>query len=266
MTLTLMQPVRHELKFRICEVVERRRLTPNMIRVVIESPDLAGFKSLGFDDHIGLFFIEPEGEYATPTPGPNGMTFSDGKKPPHRHMTPRAFDPETNRLTIDVAEHKTGPAIDWARTAAIGSKVGVGGPRKSMLVNGDFDWHMLIGDDTALPAIGRRIEELAGSVPVYAIIEVPTPEDVQDFSSVANAHILWVFRNGADGTTSDLLSSVQGFEWPHGKGYVFVAGEASVAKDIRAFLIQERGQDPSALKAASYWREGVADYHEKGGH
>src|SRR3546814_7647576 len=80
--------------------------------------------------------------------------------PISRDFTPRHFDHARTELTIDVALHAHGPATDWAATVTEGQEVGIGGPRGSMLIPDSFHTHLLIGDETALPAIARRVEEL----------------------------------------------------------------------------------------------------------
>src|SRR3546814_1783518 len=85
---------------------------------------------------------------------------TDGARPVARDFTPRHFDHARTELTIDVALHAHGPATDWAATVTEGQEVGIGGPRGSMLIPDSFHTHLLIGDETALPAIARRVDEL----------------------------------------------------------------------------------------------------------
>ena len=134
--------VKREPKRRTLTVERVERLTPNMQRIVFISPELADFESAGADDHVKLFLADGRG----------GMCMRD--------YTPRSFDRAQGRLTIDFALHEAGPATAWALAAEIGQTLQIGGPRGSSLVSDDFDWYLLIGDETALPSIGRRLEEL----------------------------------------------------------------------------------------------------------
>ena len=68
--------------------------------------------------------------------------------------------------------HGDGPASTWAAQAKPGQQIVIGGPRGSMIIPDAYDWYFLAGDETALPAIGRRLEELPATARVVAVIEV----------------------------------------------------------------------------------------------
>lgn len=152
--------VRHQLRFRLLEVQRTEMLTQHMVRITLGGEDLAGFESPGFDDHIKLFIPAP-GEEAPPRPelSERGVSFPAGQAHPAvRDFTPRHHDPVAGTLQIDFALHETGPASEWARQARPGQKLGIGGPRGSFILPIDFDWHLLIGDETAAgdhPSAGR---------------------------------------------------------------------------------------------------------------
>jgi NADPH-dependent ferric siderophore reductase len=144
--------VRHEVKRRRLTVDQISPVTPKMLRITLAGEELAGFTSLGFDDHVKLFFPTESTSEPEPT-----------DRPPMRDYTPR-YDAGTGLLHIDFAIHDAGPATDWALRARVGDSLTIGGPRGSAIIPMEFDWHLFIGDETALPAIGRRLEELpAGS-------------------------------------------------------------------------------------------------------
>lgn len=259
-----LERIRHELKFRICQVVSSTYLTPRMIRVEVTSPDLTGFTSLSYDDHVKLFFAIDGGEIALPIAGPNGLKFPDGiARPDGRDYTPRHFDSKKNTLTLDFVTHGEGPAITWAKNAKPGDTVGLGGPRGSFVLNENFDWYMLIGDETALPAIGRRIEELSERQKAIALIEVADDKERQTFAAKADVSVQWLPRNGAATGNSDLvLGAIRDQKMPTGNGYIFVAGEAGMVKAMRDYFVDECGHNPNWIKAASYWRKGEADFYD----
>ena len=124
----------------------------------------AGFVSAAPDDHVKLFFL-PDGEKkpTLPSMGSRGLEFPDGlPRPAHRDYTPRRYEGAAGELDIDLVVHGDGPASTWASRAAPGAYIGVAGPRGSFVVPDTFDWYLLAGDETALPAIGRRLRELRG--------------------------------------------------------------------------------------------------------
>ncbi|WEK40824.1 MAG: siderophore-interacting protein [Candidatus Brevundimonas colombiensis] len=249
--------VRHDLKFRTLNVASVQDLTPDLRRSVLEGPDLAGFVSLGFDDHVKIFPAAEGQAPILPTVGPDGPIFPE-PRPPARDYTPRAYDPATNRLTLDFAIGHGGPATEWATAAKVGSVLGIGGPRGSFVVPTDFADHVLIGDETALPAIARRLEELPAGVRAHAVIEVADAASRLDLDSPAEVALTWATRDGAPrGRAETLLAAVEtaltGVD--RSDAYVWIAAEADVAKALRARALA-LGFSPKAMKAAGYWRLG----------
>ena len=108
--------VRHELKLRTLVVAQVTYPHPTLARVVLQGEDLADFVSLSFDDHVKLFVPDGAGGEA------------------RRDYTPRAFDTARRELVIEFALHGDGPATRWARQAAPGQTLRVGGPRGSMII------------------------------------------------------------------------------------------------------------------------------------
>jgi NADPH-dependent ferric siderophore reductase len=251
--------VRHELKFRLAEVVSNARVTPRMARITLVHPDFADFPSLAYDDHVKLFFPPAGSAPVMPVPGPNGLVWPEGTaRPEGRDYTPRSFDRLRREVVIDFVLHQGGLASAWAEAAQTGSLLGIGGPRASFVVREGFDYHVLIGDETALPAIGRRIEELPEGSRVLAFIEIADAAERQAFSSNAVIELAWVTRS----TGGSLLETVRAAAFPGGTGYVFIAGEAAMSAALREHFVTERGHDPDLVKAAGYWRRGEADFYD----
>jgi NADPH-dependent ferric siderophore reductase len=257
--------VRHELKMRLLQVRDVSRVTPKMVRVVVGGEDLAGFVSAAYDDHVKLFFPHPgEEKPVLPTQTPNGPVFPEGLvRSPARDYTPRRYDAAAKTLTLDFVLHDAGPATAWAAQARPGHFLGVGGPRGSFVIPDDFDWYLFVGDETALPAIGRRLEELPASARVLVVAEVADEAEEQRFTSRAAVEVKWLHRDAAaKGTTSRLREALAGLSLPKGEGYAWVATEAETAKALRQYLVEERGLDKERVKAAAYWKRGAVAVHE----
>ena len=236
-------------------------LTPKMKRIVLTGDDLAGFVSSGFDDHVKLFFPDASGVLPAPIVGINGVSFPEGTpRPEGRDFTPRRFDAFRGELTIDFGLHARGPATTWAANAVVGSMVGVAGPRGSAIVSDTFDWHLLVGDDTALPAIARRLEELPAFVTALVVVEVDDEVEEQTFETAATLVTKWVHRHGADEDTLDNV--VTSLVLPDGDGFAWVAGETAMARRIRRHFIDDRHLDKAWVKAAAYWTLGAVGKHE----
>jgi NADPH-dependent ferric siderophore reductase len=257
--------VRHELKRRMLRVRDVRPLTPKMLRVVLDGDDLNGFVSAAHDDHVKLFF-PPAGEEqpAMPTMTPNGPVYPEGvERPASRDYTPRRYDAAANTLTVDFVLHDAGPATAWAAQARPGQFLGVGGPRGSFIVPDDFDWYLFAGDETALPAIGRRLEELPAGTRVVVVAEVADSAEEQRFDTRTKLEMHWLHRNGAAHGAGPLLQeAVAQLKLPGGEGYAWVATEAATAKALRRHLVDERGLRKDRVKAAAYWKQGAVAVHE----
>ena len=255
--------VRHDLRFRQLTVKSVQRVTPHLLRVVLTGDELEGFHSPGFDDHAKLFFPDPAtGRLTLPTMGPEGPVWPEGR-PTMRDYTPRRHDAAAKTLEIDFALHEAGPATQWAENARPGDRIGVGGPRGSFIVPTEFDWHLLIGDDTALPAISRRLAELPALARVVVLAEVDGPEDEIPFETRAALTLVWVHRRGVSaGLSPMLLETLKKQALPEGDYHAWVGCESGVAKAVRAHLVGERGANPKWIRASGYWRRGTAATHD----
>jgi len=256
------QRIRHDTRMRLLEAVAITDITPKMRRVRF-SGDMAGFAAPGHADHIKAFFF-PAGVAPKLVPiGPRGAEFAAGERPEMRDYTPRAWSVDAGWIDLDFVLHGDGPASSWAAQAEVGSKLVIGGPRGSIVVPPAYDWYLLAGDETALPALGRRIEELPAGSKVIAVIEVADAAEEQRFETRADLSLTYVHRNGRPaGTTSLILDAIEALQFPEGVAYAYIAGEVTMSQAVRAHLTEARGFDPQYIKAAGYWRLGVADAHE----
>ncbi len=220
-----------------------------MRRVVLGAESLKTFTSAGHDDHVKIFFpiVSSCGEPAAAA----------------RDFTPRKIDTERGLLTIDFALHESGVAMAWARQAKIGDTLEIGGPRGSHVLPDDFDWYWMIGDETAIPAIGRRLEELRPQACVTTIIVVNSERDRLPLQTAAAWTPIWLYR--ADGNPSDerLIRGALGeTAFPPGDGHLWLAGESGMIRSLRSYLIDERGHRSEWVRAAGYWKRGSAGAHE----
>jgi NADPH-dependent ferric siderophore reductase len=253
--------VRHPLKFRLLRVARVAQLSPSLVRVTLTG-DLGDFVSSSFDDHVKVFF-PPAGaaKPALPTLGPDGPVFPDGvERPVIRDFTPQRFDVVAGELDLVFALHEAGPATSWAAQARPGHYLGIGGPRGSMVIPSGYDWHLLVGDETALPAIQRRLAELPLDTRVAVVIEVANRAARIELPTETDFYAVWCYRDEAE-SDNPLLDAVREIWLPPGDGYVWASGEASAIRAVRAHLVNERGVDKKRIRAAAYWRRGAPDAH-----
>ena len=236
----LVHRVRHESRRRRLLVERVDRLSAHVLAITFHSEALADFVSLSFDDHIKLF-----------------LPAVDGGAPVARDYTPRRFDTAARRLCIEFALHGDGPAAQWARQARPGQEVEIGGPRGSFIVRPDLDWHLLVGDGSALPAIARRLEEIPADAAVWAIVQMPDAADHRMLGHVGLRQPLWV-RDEAQ-----CLDAVRAIAMPSGEGFAWCAGEASAMQALRRVLLEEKGVDRNAVRASAYWKRGAQAHHEQ---
>jgi len=249
--------VMHEIKRRRLEVLRVVDLTPRMRRITLGGPELAGFVSLGTDDHVKLLFPQNAAETAALETLVLGAGKTDQPMPAMRDYTPRRYDLDSLELDIDFVLHGDGPASTWAEQAEPGQFLHIGGPRGSMIVPDIFDSYLLIGDETALPAIARRLEGLAANRRALVIIEVANGAEQQRLESAAQVNVIWVLR---DGGKNNLLTTVKQLQVPSGDLYAWIATETKVSRQIRRVLLDEHGLDDQFVKAVGYWRaDGTLD-------
>ena len=232
------QRMRYELKRRSVEVVRVQTLSPHFKSITFAGEALADFVSSSFDDHIKF------------------MVDVDGAEPLWRDYTPRKYDAAARELTIEFAVHSDGRAAQWAAHAAAGQQVMIGGPRGSFIIPTDYDWHLLVGDETALPAIHRRLEELPAETRAVVVLQVADAADRRELGGAADIRVQWV------STTEAMLDAVRALDMPDGEGYAWCAGEANAMASLRRLLVEEKGLDRHAMRVAAYWKRGATAHHE----
>ena len=229
--------VRYDLRRREVEVAGREDLSPGFTSVTFRGDTLGDFSSESFDDHVKFMFE------------------TGGPEPTRRDYTPRRFDRSARELTIEFALHGHGLASEWARGAVVGQRASIGGPRGSMIVPTDFDWHLLAGDPSALPAVRRRLEELPAGSRAIVVLDVPA-EDRLPLATSADLEVHWVDDAPA------LLEAMHSLPLPAGDGFAWAAGEAAQMSELRRILLHGRGIPKENMRVAAYWKRGASAHHE----
>lgn len=236
------------------EVVAAGRVTPNMMRVRFGGPELDRWISSGDpDERLTIAFPGP-GQRTPPRPRiAGGAWHFDGcAEPEQRSYTVRRVGDGT--LDVDFVVHEGGVAADWATRAEPGDIVGVseagGWYRRPPEAASVF----LIGDATALPAIGRIAEGLPVHVRAHAVIEVASEDDVQEIPSAADLTTTWLTGSGMGFAPSGLPDAVRDLAMPDDGVYVWAAAETSATRAIRKHLRHDRGLPNSAMTVIGYWR------------
>ncbi len=237
--------IRHELRRRDLDVVRIETPAPHLVRVVLGGAELEGFTSLGFDDHVKLIF-------------------AGGDPPLMRDFTPRRYDPRASELWIDFVVHAAGPATEWATQAKTGQRLRVAGPKGSVVIPAErIGHHLFVGDETAIPAIARRLEELPDEASATVLIEAGSDwRNAPLFERRERFTVQWVDRSEAGPPAAPVLAALRDHDLTASATFAWVAGESQFARAIRRHLVDERGIPKGWVKAAGYWQRGHAGAHE----
>ena len=244
---------------RVAEVVRTSYVTPHMIRVVLGGDGLAGFPAGQFTDHYVKLLFPPAGApYAVPY-DVEQVRAEHGPEhwPVTRTYTVREWDAASGELTIDFVYHgDEGLAGPWAAAARPGDLIQLMGPGGAYAPHPDAEWHLLVGDESALPAIAASVTRLPAGVPALVVVEVAGPEEEQgDLALPGTAELVWVHR-GPQAPGEALVAAVTAATLPGGRGHLFVHGEAVFVRELRRSLRAAHGLDPEFTSISGYWRRG----------
>jgi NADPH-dependent ferric siderophore reductase len=242
-------------------VLRTEILSSSMVRVVLGGPGLAAFTPNEYTDaYVKLVFLRPGVEYPRPLDLTAVRTLLPSSDwPQQRTYTVRLWDPVAQELTIDFVVHgDEGLAGPWARAAQPGDEMIILGPGGGYSPNPLADWHLLIGDESALPAIGAALERLPAAAVGHVLLEVEGPEHEQPLTAPEGVQVQWV-HHGARPLGEALLEAATALTFPLGEVHAFVHGEAGVVKDLRRLLKVERAIPMANLSISGYWRLGADD-------
>lgn len=233
---------RWPVRIREARLIRRATVTPRMLRLTFGGPAMTGFESHIADEHVKLLFPEPFDDTSR-IPVPDGDRLR-WPRPivPSRDYTVRRHDPATGEVDIDVVAHEGGVASTWAREAAIGSTIWMAGPPRGVHVPDAFQWQALLGDETALPAIARRLAELPRDIRGVVVIEVADAAEEQPMDMPEGFEVRWLHRDGRPaGTTTLLADAAADIAIPAGGGGVRVVRRGA-------------GDDPAAARLGAAGR------------
>ncbi|MFJ1607506.1 siderophore-interacting protein [Streptomyces sp. NPDC088253] len=250
------RPARRSRKPHSAHVVRTERLTPHMQRVVLGGEGLAEFTAGTSTDHYVKLLFAPGG---VTYPEPFDMErireeLPREQWPVTRTYTVRAWDPQLRELTLDFVVHgDEGLAGPWAAHVRPGEVVRFMGPGGAYAPDASADWHLLAGDESALPAISAALEALPEGAVVRAFVEISGREEEQKIDS--DVEVVWLHR-GDRPLGEALVEAVRALDFPAGRVHAFVHGEAGFVKELRRLLRVEREIPREDLSISGYWRLG----------
>jgi NADPH-dependent ferric siderophore reductase len=255
----------HAQTLREVEVARVADLSAGMRRVTFVGPQLRAFTSAngfaqpafdspGFDDDIRLVFRYPgQDEPVLPVQQERGVDLPRHPRPLSRAYTVRRWDAESGELDVDFVKHGVGIGTTWAYRTQLGDRLHFYGPSSSRALPEGADWLLVAGDDTAVPAIARLLDELPHDVRAQVFLEVAEDAHRLDLRALPHVEVTWLVR---EGTTTRLVDAVTGADWWPGRPFAWVAGEHTAVRDIRRHLVEVREVPKDDIDFSGYWRRG----------
>jgi NADPH-dependent ferric siderophore reductase len=246
--------------FREMRVLNAVQVTPRMRRITLAGDDLRRFSHDGL--HVRLLLAPGRGvKPVWPVMAADGrQAWPEGPRPVSRVYTIRRIDVAAGEIDIDFVLHggEETSGATFALEAEQGAVVGMTGPGGSELR--EADWYLLAGDETALPAIGRMLEEMPAGKKAVALIEIADEGERQELQTQAALDLRWLSRDGRPaGTTTLLADAIRALDFP-GDGvsmFVWAGCEYGATREIRTHLRKERALARGSSLVAAYWRRGA---------
>lgn len=245
-------------------VTSVRQLSPSMRRLTVSAPELVDYRPLGPDEYFGLV-MPPSGhglpelpqdpDRATPRGLFTGLPVEE--RPQVRWYTVRAHRPQLGEVGVDIVTHgDAGPGSSWALRVEVGSVAGFQTGTAAYRTQGASGPQVIAGDETAVPAISRILEEVPADVEAHVFLEVPTIGDVPDLPSPAGATITVVERGG-EAPGSALVPAVAAADLPI-PTTSWLAGEQKAVAGVRRHLVGTLGAEKRSVYHCAYWVLGRA--------
>jgi NADPH-dependent ferric siderophore reductase len=233
-----------------------------MVRVTLAGPELEGLVVAEPAASVRLLLPSPgEAQVAALAWNGNEFLLLDGRRPTIRTFTPVRLDVATLELDLDVVTHGGGAASAWAEDARNGAPAAVSGPGRGYTVDVDAPCYLVVGDETAIPAIRQLIAAIPPQIPVRVLIEVSEPGARVALPPHPGTTVDW-FALPSGATVGDAMVSAIRDEELVPDVRVWVAGEAAAVQRIRRHLFEDRALPRAQATVRGYWKFGRASAEE----
>jgi NADPH-dependent ferric siderophore reductase len=244
------------------EVLDTRWLTPALVRVVLGGSGLDGFAMPdGTDAYVNVAIPPADAPYdGVFDPAEVREQHAKEHWPARRRYTVRRWDEAAGEFAVDFVVHgHDGIAGPWARSARPGDVLVFQGPASGYRPDPAADWHLLVGDESALPAIAASLEAIpAGALAVVRLV-CDGPEHEIELPSPGTLDVEWRHRAGTAADGDLLASAVRDLSFPRGRVHAFVHGEADEIRALRRHLLVDRGLARADMSCSPYWRRDMTD-------
>lgn len=230
------------------------QLTPLMIRVTVTGAEIALLDGGHFDDRVKLVFPDDDGQVRPPALV-NGRLDWPRPFPVNREYTIARINDEA--IDIDFVLHDGGHASRWAQRAQPGDEIWLVGPKSDTQILEGTSSFVILGDETALPAIARCLREMSPDAVGRVAIEVADEQERQELDHPQGVSVTWLYRGGVAGASPLLGEYLESIDVPNDGAYLWAAGEAGAMRPIRIWA-RAHGFDRSNCNISGYWRAGPA--------
>ncbi len=245
------------------EVRRREFLTPGFARVTLGGPAVRDLVVAGNDQAVRLFFPRAaQTSLRMPTASNEAwmaqlLLMPKAVRPWVRNLTIRRVRPADEEVDIEFAVHGESPMSSWVRRVEPGDAAGIFDMGTTYRLPGHAEAQLLVGDETALPAILSILDGTPPSLPTEVYLEVAAAADIRSVEAPAGVGIHWFSRDDEElrpGTV--VLDAVRDAALPSGRCYAWVAGESRLATTVRRHLVNDRGLPKRDISFIGYWRLG----------
>jgi NADPH-dependent ferric siderophore reductase len=235
--------------------------TPVIARVTLEGEGLAAFAPVPFtDSYVNVAIPPADAPYAAPFALDELRALPREQRPFRRRYTVRRWDAAARRLTLEIVVHSDeGAGGPWVAGAQPGDALVFTGPAGAYRPDPEADWHLMVGDESALPAIAASLEAVPEDAPVLVRLVCDGPDHELALDTPGRLDLAWLHRDGGSDDEELLARAVSALELPAGRLHAFVHGEAGETRAVRRHLLADRGVDPDRLSCSPYWRRGMTD-------
>lgn len=242
-------------------VLRIERPAPNLVRVVLGGDGLADFTPIEHTDaYVNVAFPPSDAGYTAPFDLDEVRTLPAQRRPHRRRYTVRRWDPTVRELTIDIVVHGAdGIGGPWAAAARPGDALVFAGPSGGYRPDPRADWHLLAGDESALPAIAASLEVVPPGAPTVVRVVVDGPDHELPLDTEGALDLRWLHRTGEPADADLLAHEVRSLPARPGRVHAFVHGEAAEVRQVRRHLLGDRGVAPADLSCSPYWRRRFTD-------
>lgn len=242
------------------EVIERIQLSPTMVRIVMGGSGLDDYVDTDHtDQYVNALFVPEGAPYGAPFDTDQLGDVAPEHRPKGRRYTIRWWDPDTRTVAIDFVVHgAVGYAGRWAANAQPGDVLQMVGPHGGYAPAADAASHVLVGDESALPAIAASLEQIAAGRTVTVIAIVDDGDCEIELATPGDLDVIWVHRDGGD-TIERVVAAIDGLDVDWSAVDLFVHGEAAEVRAVRKHLVAEHGIERQGTSISPYWRRGETD-------